>query len=90
MRKYYYVLLLFDILGSCLILQGFVYRPLVQSRYRIDDVGHKLCMEMRPENKLCPGGHKIGKSVHVVHNQGPVWVKVFPMGAKVLASQPVC
>ena len=45
-------------------------------------------MEMRPENELRPGGHKIGKSVHVVHNRGPVWVKIFPMGAKVPASQP--
>ena len=47
-------------------------------------------MEMRPENELRPGGHKIGKSVHVVHNRGPVWVKIFPMGAKVPAIQPAC
>ena len=47
-------------------------------------------MEIRPEKELRPGGHKIGKSVHLVHNEGPVWAKVFPMGAKDPASQPVC
>ena len=43
---------------------------------------------LQPERELRPGGHEIGKSAHAVHIQGPVWLKVFPMGAKVPASQP--
>ena len=37
-------------------------------------VGHSLCMEIWPEKELRLGVHKMGKSVHVVHNEGPAGI----------------